>query len=461
MKITDLKASESSQVGDTILSANDLSNKFIERTNQQTLNKLEYPKLWELYKVSTGDKFIDRNIYTNSTTNTFTDFIETDNRYLFLNSPGTLSFRIFNKHNMNLLSSVSSGITATANIKFLSGDNNHVIINENQIISNTSTIRYSSDFDIENGTIGTFTTKVIDSSVNSANITKVVFLNDYFLICVNYSSSRFIYFKINKTELSDIENITGVFNTDVLLTNVLFDSETFITTNSLAVTTITSINNVFLENEDIYIYNNSTKAIYKSNHTDPYDIEVYEQLSLSNNSNTLKSIAYYKNSFIMSFIKTNLILTPVVFLINDNGIKIKQDSSINTVIPNNNAEILYCDFINKKLITKNTPGGNVENILYYNNFNMNLKTESVFNVALQSTVFYPISNSSSNNTGSFIFYYNKNPIFMRISNAITLENGSNQYDTFKADFIEGNFPDNFIMPSIVGNTKDKYWTKKG
>lgn len=448
MKITDLNSTgESALVGDTILSARDLSDKYINRTNEQTLNKIEHPELWELYKVSTGDKFVDKNFFNETSALNRTDFIETENSYMFLRSPNNENLSIHNK-NFNLIISKSSGIAVDTRVKKICGDNNNVII-----FSDVYGIYYSNNFDIDAGIIGTFTKKVLTGGKVNCK-----YVNDHFIFFQDYAG-RTLYFKIHKTELFKIENITGVFETDSLLDIVLINSVDFLANNNLAISTFSPTSDVFifLENNDIFIYNSVNKIIYKTNHINTNNLSVYENLFNNITTGSVTAFSYYKNSFIITFKKISS-AGGVIFIINDNGVKIKQDSALNNKIYNsepNFSSLLYIDFINKKIITAGVSGSYV---IYYNNFSMNNFTTNVFNTLIQYTNFEKINSSETSSTNHI--FLNKNPIFFRILNAITMENGSNQYDYFKADFQEGTFPDNFTMPAIVANTQDEYWTKK-
>lgn len=458
MKITDLQTTESLKIGDTIISANDLSLKYIDRTNTQFLNKLEYPKLWELYKTS-EDKFIDTTFLSASSAGQVLDTLETDTRYLSLCS-NDMNLTIRDKDG-NLLLSANSGISANST-RFIAGDNDTVIIYDFGISNANTSIYYSNNFDIKNNVIGTFTTKTITYNTNNSIIRNCIFLVDYFIIAVGYSSSRFIYFKINKNNLSDIENISGKFETDVLLNTMLFNSVDFFTNNKF--TLPASNHYVFLENNEIYFYSSMHKTVYKTNQSNPYLLEIYENLSeeLKEGNGNIKSFAYYKNSFFMSFIHSLYSNTEVTFLINDNNTKIKNSSLINYNIPKNSAEVLFFDFINKKIITKSN--GNTGNITYYNNFNMNSKNYLVFNNRFYAgSSFISIADTLNIDATSKTHFHNKNPIFIRSLNLVAnLENGTNSYDTFKADFVKGEFLDNFTMPAINSfNAFDKYWTKKG
>ncbi len=454
MNILDLQTTESLKIGDTKISANDLSEQYLDRSVSYTLNKNTYPELYEIYKKSTGDKFIDKTAFSNISNNSFTDFIETNNKYLFLNSPATLEFKILDK-DMNNLLRVSSGIMPDLSPKYITGDNQNIIINSVNI--SNARFYYSNNFDIENNIIGTIKTKTINSTTDTARITNVVFLNDYFIITISYSSNRFIFFKIYKDNINYLENISGIFNNDRMLSFVIFDNYTINSNNNLGLTLTSTSNFIFLENEEIYFYLESTKKVYKFNQNNYFNIEIYDEL-LTTDSNDLVSLCYYKNSFIMTFNKVVTANPNVIFIINDNGVKIKHDSTINTNINTGTSLLLYVDFINKKIITKNDTG----NILYFDSFLMNNKTESVFNVALNSSNFNAINRNFAPYGTNFKIFFNKNPIFMTLSGNIILENLTNQYDTFKVKFIQGSFSDFYTIPAIVsGNLFDKYWTKKG
>ncbi len=451
MNISDLQTTESLKIGDTIISANDLSLKYIDRSNTQFLNKLEYPKLWELYKKSTGDKFIDKNIFSTDLATQKIDFVETENSYMVLQSPNILDLKFYNK-NLNLLSTKTSGLTSNTFLKKICGDNQYILVCDNGNTTNVK-LHYSTNFNIDNQTVGTFTEKTLNNRVN------ICFVNNNFIISMEYGSDTLV-FKLNKTYLSRINEITGVFATDSLLDFVLINSVTFLSTNNLSLTTFSLIANsiIFLENGDIYIYNNSDKKVVKTNQLNPYFLEIYENLTSDLASGGIVSFCYYKNSFLMTFIKSGAATSHYIFLINDDGVKVKNDSSINNNLDRPAGfcgKLYYIDFINKKIIT---PG--LTNIVYYNNFSMNEKFINVFNILLSNVSFEMIGIEHFNNTDNNIFM-NKNPIIIRIRNGTTLINGSNQYDNFRADFINGVFPDNFTMPALTLNSIDKYWTKKG
>lgn len=451
MKITDLKSQETSQIGDTILSSRDLSDKFLNRTNQLTLNKIEYPELWELYKVSSGDRFIDKKLFNITSSTQRIDFIETENNYMVLQSPNILDFKFYNK-NLNLLSSKPSGLISNTFPRKICGDNENVVVFGTGI-TGTIDIYYSNNFNIDNEIVGVFTSKVI----NSSNI-YITFVNNDFIISVSYLSNTLI-FKLNKNNISRIQEISGDFINDSLLDFILINSSIFISTNNLLLTDFQLSNTsiAYLENGDIYIYNSIDKKVVKTNQSNPYFLEIYENLVSEVISGSISCFCYYKNSFIMVFKKTTASLTNSIYLINDDGIKIKNDSNINNNIDKPSGfsgELFYIDFINKKIITPGQP-----NLVYYSDFSMNTKSYNVFNNTLVNTSFNMIGTESLNQQDLNIFI-NKNPVFMRIASSLILENGSNQYDTFRADFVLGTFPDNFTMPAIVGNTKDQYWTKK-
>ncbi len=452
MNISDLQTTESLKIGDTIISANDLSLKYIDRTNIQYLNKIEYPKLWELYKKSTGDRFVDKNIFSTDSATQKIDFIKTENSYMVLQSPTTVNLKFYN-NNLNLLSTKSSGISASSVLKKICGDNQYVLICDSGSSTNVK-LNYSTNFNIDNQIVGTFTEKTLNNRVN------ICFVNNNFIISVLYSSET-LFFKLNKTNLSRISEITGVFATDSLLDFVLINSVTFLSTNNLSLTTfsLTSINIIFLENEDIYIYNNTDKKIVKTTQSNPYFLELYENLVSDITTGDISSFSYYKNSFIMSFTRLST-SGSIIIIINDNGQKIKNDSLINTNIQVAStdyfrAKICYTDFINKRIIMSG-----VSKIVFYDNFSMNNTNTNVFSLNVNNSSIFFIGNQEYYTSLNNIFI-NKNATIMRLTEVITLENGSNQYDNFRADFIKGTFPDNFTMPAIVGNTKDKYWTKKG
>lgn len=466
MKITDLKASATTEVGDTILSSNDMSKKYIDRTNEQTLNKLEYPKLWETYKQSTGDRFVDRRVYSESSNLNSFDFIETENKYLFLTT-GNLTgsyLRLLNK-NMVLLNSLSNPfLNESGTIKNICGDNENIVI-----FGSTYTdfnIHYSSDFNIENDIIGTLTKKTFLNTVSFR------YVNNHFIMLHSYDSDRYIAFRINKNELFKLEQITGIFETDSILDFVFINSVDFLLNNNQFITVVDFIHDkiITLENNDVFYYNTDKKIIYKTSLNNFNNLEIWENLSSDiETGGGLNNFSYFKNSFLFIFQSTNnKTSSRKIFIFNDNNVKIKQESNLNINIPSGSYgnNLFFIDFENKNLVTANGHGGTggVNKALYYDSFAMNNKKEIFFNNELSVSNF--IHNTGTNDHGrlnslSLNIFKNKRNVFLSFKNISTLENGSDQYDPFRANFTLGEFPDNFTMPAIQTNEKDKYWTKKG
>lgn len=463
MKIfnNNLNSDNSLKVGDTLLSARDLSSEsFFDRSIEHTLSKDAFPQLYDLYKEERTNYCTDiqKSIAT-STSETLSYFSAGEYDYSYNSSTYSLKIKNRVSGDLNVVDLTS---TSCYDREIIVGDNKLFAKFAGAKTSVNNKITISTNADLAAGNLGDYQYHEI---IPDSFFFNVQIMNDHFYVFVAYSNLTSInIFKCSSFD--DVMTITGIKASDDLNDLLVFNSVDF-NTNSSPKLAYSYVSFILLENENVIYKPANTNNIYSFNLNNYLSPTLIDTTAYTNNAGYFS----YKNDFIL-FTRDGVNSVSIYAKINNNVYEKILYNNLPSGTGVNTFNISYIDFENNIFLVNKYNSSSVfeSTDLWKIDFDSNdviLLSSNPFysndSVRVTTKISTGYSYSSLNNSSNFAFLkmnQQKNYLFFNNDSSLILENGATQFSVVDVILNSDGFLNKFTLSIIPQATdKDKFWTK--